>query len=145
LRQLHDISASGYEASIVVKELDSTVEDRLMYWLNSGLKAVWLDQQRVQHEHTLSDVAQAVESTTRQPASTVEGDLALTIVELAKVERALKTSSDVMDDTELRDTYASKARLLKRRAELENAQGQAERFQRQQASAKDDITLNQRH
>jgi hypothetical protein len=44
-----------------------------------------------------------------------------------------------MDDTELRETYAKKARLLKRRVELEHAQEQADCLAREQEQAKDDI------
>jgi len=48
----------------------------------------------------------------------MQNDLALTITELAKVERRLRTSEDVMSDSDLRATYEKKARLQRRQTEL---------------------------
>jgi len=143
LRQLHEISASGYEASIVVKELDGIVEKRVLHWVGLVQKGHEVAKAiGVNVVHSSYSMMQAVDTTEKQApsgVSSIQGDLVLTNADLARVERALKTSQDVMDDTELRETYASKSRLLKRRAELEQAQDRAERIQREQAGAKDDI------
>ncbi len=45
----------------------------------------------------------------------------------------------MMDDNELRETYAKKARLVRRQAELEKAQEQKARLEREREQAKDDM------
>ena len=69
----------------------------------------------------------------------VQDDLELTNQKLARVERALRTSQDVMDDNEGRETYATQARLIKRRRELEQVQAHGEQLARQREQAQGDI------
>jgi Resolvase, N terminal domain/Recombinase len=74
-----------------------------------------------------------------QPTSTAQGDLELTNQDLATVERRLRTSEDVMSDEDLRETYAKKARLIKRRAELKKVIDQKEKLARKEEQGKKDV------
>jgi hypothetical protein len=146
-------TVSGYETGIYTKELDRMLESRLLHWLNVADRrgADWLTiDERVQGDYLVSSVVKAEhtpltamrateQNTQVQPESTLAGDLALTIKDLARVERRLRTSEDLMDDSELRETYASKARLIKRKAELERAIDRQEKQASRQAQAKEDI------
>jgi hypothetical protein len=130
-----ELSVSGFEASVGTKEADRIIEDRLLYWLRASERAcVPVVCDHAPHV-ALGGIVEQVEPT----KTTVQSDLDLTNQELARVERALRTSADMMDDTELRETYAKKTRLLKRRAELEHAQEQEECLAREREQARDDI------
>jgi hypothetical protein len=74
-----------------------------------------------------------------QPQSTIQGDLKLTIEELAQVQRALATSADVMSDERLRQTYEKEARLIKRRDELTRLIDESAKLAEKREQAKKDI------
>lgn len=123
-------TVSGFETSVTTSELDAILEARLLHWLHVS---------RGYNGQTPYRAMGEIKQTAVQVTSTVQNDLALTNQELARVERALRTSADVMDDNELRETYASQARLIKRRGELEQVQAHGERLARQREQAKGDI------
>jgi Resolvase, N terminal domain/Recombinase len=148
------------ETKVQSQILDTIVEERLLHWLKildrSGADWITMDESVAyqtepytylvtkpvkgsQTPSTAMDTVERIQSP--QPKSTVEGDLELTIQDLAKVERRLRTSEDVMSDEDLRETYDKKARLLKRRAELERIIDQRARLAKKQEQAKEDIEV----
>ncbi len=108
-------TAWGYVSQINTVKLDAIVEDRVLHWLRVSQEA---------GKHTTYDRApykatDAIgDATPRSGSTAMQNDLALTITELAKVERRLRTSEDVMSDSDLRATYEKKARLQRRQTEL---------------------------
>jgi DNA invertase Pin-like site-specific DNA recombinase len=107
----------GYVAQMNVDKLDAIVEDRLLYWLR-------IFQEQCEHpERTCNEAAllaaHAIGATSQPVSTSLQNDLALTVTEIGRVERAIRTSADVMSDEDLRAAYEKKARLLRRRAELE--------------------------
>lgn len=145
IKQWDNLTVSGYETSIDVKTLDSILVARLLYWLNAAERQLAYYQKEnitSHYEHTPVQAMDKVEQTAKPTptgANTIQGDLELTNQDLARVERALHTSADVMDDKELRETYEKQARLIRRRAELEQAIAQGERLAKQREQAKGDI------
>jgi DNA invertase Pin-like site-specific DNA recombinase len=122
-------TVNGYETSITAQELDKAVTEQLIFWLKVSKSAPFF---------TTSYGAMNKIPDVTQP-STIPDDLFLTNQELAKVERALRTSADVMDDNELRENYAKKARLLKRVTELGRLREHGEQLAREREQAKGDI------
>ncbi len=98
-------SIDGFETGISIRELDTLIEARLLHWLTLSEKN-W-------HHDGAHEAMNEVRDPAPQPppGNTLETDLSLTRQELARVERALRTSQDVMSDGELRETYASQKRL----------------------------------
>jgi Recombinase len=132
LRDLHKYSVNGYEGSIMVTRLDRVVADRILFWLQKS---------RERQGQTMFKATSKIEQAT-QPltaTSTIDSDLAQTTIELARVERALRTSQDDMDDETLSEHFASKKRLIKRKAELEHAKENEARIARERAQAARDI------
>ena len=134
LKNRTGLSTTGFETSISIKHLDSIVEARVLYWLRASERAC-LHYDCGQAPH----IAMAEVEQTTPPIVPGVDDLTLTRQELARVERALRTSADVMDDNELRETYAKQARLLKRQAGLVKAQEQKARLEREREQAKNDM------
>jgi DNA invertase Pin-like site-specific DNA recombinase len=135
IRQLHGLSATGYETSISIKELDMILEARLLRLLNASERAE-------QHANYDASPVQAMDKLkqTVQPLSQtgVQDDLTLTNQELASVQRALQFQ-DSMSDERLEETLKKEKRLIKRRAELEQVQAHGEQLAREQEQAKEDI------
>ena len=126
IRQLHGLSATGYETSIGIDELDRIITERLLHWLGvadrRGAEWLTMEEQLV----TDMDIPLLVTRTVpgkqtpimamdkveqrEQPKSTLQGDLELTNKDLAQVQRALETSASVMSDERLKKTYEKEAR-----------------------------------
>lgn len=135
IRKLDAFSVTGFIAAVSIKELDRQVEERLLHWCRLSERA-----REYQNCEQVPHLAMGAVEQQVQPISTVEEDtLAQARQELARVQRALATSQDVMDDTTLKEHFASKARLVARIAKLEQAQKDADRRKRQQEQAKRDI------
>ncbi len=130
IRNRHELSVTHFKTGILVKELDAIIEERLLHILRATDKT-WLDRAPYQ-------AMRGIEQTT-QPGNTIEVDLSLTKQELAKVERALRTSADVMADGVLRETYAKQDRLLKRIAGLEQALEHRDSLERELKQACSDL------
>ncbi len=135
LRKVDGKSVTGYVASIATNELDSIVFERVLYWCQeTERECEYIECEQAPH------LAMGTVEQMTQPVSTVEDDvLEQARQELAKVERALRTSQHVMDDTTLTQHFAKKASLLKRIDKLEQAEKDAERQARKLEQAKDDI------
>jgi hypothetical protein len=124
IRQLHTFSTTGYETSISIKELDRIITEHLLHWLSvseqrgedwptieESIEGNWLVSRPVKGKQSPHKAMDKVEQNTQaQPESTLQGDLKLTNQDIARIERRLRTSEDLMDDTELRETYEKKAR-----------------------------------
>ncbi len=134
IKQRHGLSVNGYETSIGTKELDGILGSRLLHWLRMSERAC----ESIDCDHAPHLAMGNIEQTA-QPTGTIQDDLTLTKQELARIVRALDTSQDVMDKDTLREHFAKKAQLLKRRAELEQAQEQGERLAREREQARGDI------
>jgi len=134
IKQRHELSVNHFKTGIGVKELDAIIEARLLSLLRMSEKRCHC----VPCEQAPHLVLAGMEETV-QPGNSIEVDLSLTKQDLARVERALRTSADVMDDTELRETYAKKSRLIKRQAELERAQEHRDRLEAERKQAASDV------
>lgn len=136
IRKTDARSVTGYIARIDARDLDSLVVERVLYWCR-------LHEQRCQCEDCehAPHIAMGTIEQTKQPGvpTGIHADLALSNQELARVERALRTSQHVMDDATLTEHFASKARLIKRIAELEQLIDNEQRMAEKQAKAQKDI------
>jgi hypothetical protein len=142
IRQLHGLSATGYETNISIKELDRIIESRLLRLLNASERQEEYNKQNnvttpnaTSPHRAMSGIEQTVQPTSQ---TGVQEDLTLTNQELATVQRALKFQ-DSMTDERLDETLKKEKRLTKRRAELEQIQAKREQMARQREQAKDDI------
>jgi len=134
LRNLHKHTTDGYETSVAASILDRIVVGRLLFWLRFSREVK--DKIKGKSLYTVTEAIppQTALSTT----SAIDGDLALTVTNLAKVQRALKFQ-DSMSDERLAESLASEKSLIKRKAELENAKANEERIARQRAQATKDL------
>ncbi len=132
IKQRHELSVNHFKTGILVKELDAIVEARLLHILRATDRT-WLDRAPYQ---AMKGIEQ---TTTSIPGNTIEVDLSLTKQELSRVERALRTSADVMADSVLTETYTKQNRLIKRQAELEQALEHRDRLEREQKQACSDL------
>ena len=128
LRNLHKHTTDGYETSIAASILDRIIAERILLFVFS--------QAGKQRGNIASQVEQP--QTPLSTTNAIDGDLALTIKDLAQVQRVLKRT-DLLSDERLTDSLASEKRLIKRKAELENAKTNAERIARQRVQAKKDL------
>jgi DNA invertase Pin-like site-specific DNA recombinase len=150
IKQWKGLTVSGYETAFNIKRLDKILEARLLHWLqvsdrmgeswmsiSETVKGDWLISEVVKGEQSPSKTMGNIEKNA-QPKNTVQSDLELTNQELAQVQRALQFQ-DSMSDERLEATLKKEARLIKRRAELEQVQAKSERIAKQREQAKDDI------
>lgn len=135
VRKRSAFSIHGYKASIYAKELDRLVVERVLHWCQLSERACECKTCE-QAPHVAMDVVEQQ----AQPITSVEDDtLEQVRQQLARVERALRTSQDVMDDEELREHFAQKTRLTSRIAKLEQAQKDMDRRAREQEQVQSDI------
>jgi len=131
LRDLHKHTTDGYVTSVTANILDRIVSDRILLFVRvSGKRA----------QQTAYDATSKIKPLSATSAT--DGDLALTVKELASVQRALKFQ-DSMTDERLAESLASEKRLIKRKAELENAKTNEERIASQRAQARQDLERGQ--
>ncbi|HEX6478729.1 MAG TPA: recombinase family protein [Ktedonobacteraceae bacterium] len=136
IRKLDARSVNGYVTRIEAFDLDGLVANRVLFWCRTlEPDCTYLESEQCP-EVAMDRVDAAVPP--KGPTG-IQSDLALTNQELARVTRALDTSQHVMDDATLTDHFASKARLIKRRAELEGLIANEDRMRQKLASARDDI------
>lgn len=124
LKDYHEMSTGYYDAGISVPELDRIFAERLVtrlqlqahikgniggFFSNTALPETMHDTfvQMNEQDTTNTGLNDAIE---------------MTRTELTRVKRHIDVAGDIMEDRELRDAYATKARLSKRLSELESKQ-----------------------
>jgi DNA invertase Pin-like site-specific DNA recombinase len=117
----------GFETSISAKELDAIVTERLLHWCSVSEKYTGITPNSAMDKLPVAT-----------PIASIPDDLELSQIELAKVQRALQFQ-DSMSDARLEETLAKEKRLIKRIANLTEAQNDSERIARQQTQGKEDI------
>jgi hypothetical protein len=133
-------SIYGYIAQISTAKLDALVEDRVLFWIRQSQKA---------SEHTTYDRApylatnSIVETNRPTTSQTMQNDLTLTNIELGKVERTIRVlnNADNTLESDLEEAYTKKARLLRRRSELEREISQADVRTAELKRAKDKLPV----
>jgi hypothetical protein len=123
-------------ATIRINILDKIIEDRVLHWMRSSERASKQQDLTGPVPHLVVEDLHRQEPSQQVPP---KSDLDYSREELARVTRALETSQDVMDDSDLREHFASKARLIRRIAELEQLQEQKEQMARKREQGKKDI------
>jgi len=134
LRNLHKHTTDGYETSIAASILDRIIAGRLLFWLRFSREVKGKIKGKSLYTVTEAISPQTALSTT----SAIDGDLVLTIRDLTSVQRVLRYP-DLLSDERLAESLASEKRLIKRKAELENAKANEERIARQRAQATKDL------
>jgi hypothetical protein len=138
VKDFHKPEVYDYEIGIAAKELDRIVEDRLVQMLEVHKWTTANRKHQVPVQYTsMLDVfekpEQAIPSTLLQ--DTIDGAR----IELARVSRRIDVAQDLMTNTELREAYASKARLTKRITDLESRQAHEGALQDEREQAKGDL------
>jgi DNA invertase Pin-like site-specific DNA recombinase len=131
LRNLHKHTTDGYETSIAASILDRIIANRILVFVRGT---------RAHVKQALDNTASQVEQPQAPLSATsaIDGDLALTIKDLASVQRVLKFP-DLLSDERLAESLASEKRLIKRKAELEHAKANEERIASQRTQATQDL------
>jgi DNA invertase Pin-like site-specific DNA recombinase len=110
---------NAFETGVSVPELDRILEANMLECLLV--------------EDIIRNIPEATPKVTQEDTT-----LATINAEIARKERAIRVASDTMDDNELRETYASLARLRTRRDEEEQAQQHKARTQAELEQARED-------
>ncbi len=138
-------SEQEFIASILVSEIDSIVENKLLELVNLvriDNMRMWEDSDGYTHIEVDASpfMAQVLVSAQEKPAQPKPDDtLEVINSEIASLQRKLDIASDVMDAEELKKNYAKLARLKARRADVEQSSKRAESQAQEQEATKQDI------